>query len=123
MTLKEYYNEVKELAIAAERQDIVDKTEERITSLAKRGSTETKEQKANKVRAEIVYQALASINKPIAVNAFVKACADTLVDDEEGETFSPQRVTALLGKLVTAGRVTRTKEGKVALYSVAVAEA
>lgn len=124
MTKREIYTEVIEIVSASEtanKAEIIDRITKDIEALDKKSTskTATKTQKQNIENVEIVYNALAEIGKPVTVTELITA---TNIKTVENEAMTTSKVTALLKKLLEAGRVVRTTEKKKALYSVATAE-
>jgi hypothetical protein len=120
MTKKEMYAQViamaqgKEIAVSAE--DIVAFAEHEIELLTKKSgkSGMTKTQKENEVYVEEVYKALVQVGKAVTVTEFQSA-------SKYVSQFSNQKLSALLKKLVDAGRVCKTVEGKKSYFSATVA--
>ena len=110
------------LAHAPEGNDIVDESNATVieklealkAQLEKRSSTKTptKTQKENEVIMERIVDALADAGKPITVT-------ELLAHGIEGYELTNQKTSALLRKLKDAGRVTKTIEGKKAVFSIA----
>lgn len=94
----------------------VEKLEALKAQLAKRGSSKspTKTQKENEIIMERILDSLAAIGSPTTVT-------DLLAFGVEGYTLTNQKTSALLRKLVEAGKVSKTIEGKKA-YFAAVTE-
>ena len=84
------------------------------SQLAKRGSskTPTKTQKENEVIMERIVDALADIGEPTTVTGLIG-------HGIEGFELTNQKVSALLRKLVEAKKVTKTIEGKKAMFCIA----
>ncbi len=72
----------------------------------------TKNQKANEGIMDAIAEALANLDGGITVTDLI-ASADAL------NGLTNQKVSALLRKMVEAGRVTKTIEGKKALFALA----
>ena len=100
--------------IDAEDMETVEKLKALKAQLAKRGSskTPTKTQKENEVIMAKILEALADIGEPTTVT-------DLLAHGVEGFELTNQKASALLRKLIEAGKVTKAKEGKKMLYSLA----
>ena len=100
--------------IDAEDMATVEKLEALKVQLAKRGSSKapTKTQKENEVIMTKILDALADIGEPTTVT-------DLLAHGVEGFELTNQKTSALLRKLIEAGKVTKAKEGKKMLYSLA----
>ena len=92
----------------------VEKLEALKAQLAKRGSskTPTKTQKENEIIMERILDSLAAIGSPTTVT-------DLLSFGVEGYTLTNQKTSALLRKLVEEGKVSKTIEGKKAMFSIA----
>lgn len=95
-------------------EEVVEKLEALKAQLAKRGSskTPTKTQKENEVIMAKILEALADVGEPTTVT-------DLLAHGVEGFELTNQKASALLRKLIEAGKVTKAKEGKKMLYSLA----
>ena len=100
--------------IDAEDMATVEKLEALKAQLAKRGSSKapTKTQKENEVIMTKILDALADIGEPTTVT-------DLLAHGVEGFELTNQKTSALLRKLIEAGKVIKAKEGKKMLYSLA----
>ena len=100
--------------IDVEDMETVEKLKALKAQLAKRGSskTPTKTQKENEVIMAKILDALADIGEPTTVT-------DLLAHGVEGFELTNQKASALLRKLIEAGKVTKAKEGKKMLYSLA----
>lgn len=92
----------------------VEKLEALKAQLAKRSSTKTptKTQKENEVIMERIVDALADVGKAVTVT-------DLIAHGIEGFELTNQKVSALLRKLVEAGKVNKTIKGKKAMFSIA----
>jgi DNA-binding transcriptional ArsR family regulator len=97
-----------EKAVAMERLEALK------AQLAKRGSakTPTKTQKENEVIMTNILDALADVGEPTTVT-------DLISHGIEGFELTNQKVSALLRKLVERGKVTKTIEGKKAMFALA----
>ena len=95
-------------------EEVREKLEALKAQLAKRTSakTPTKTQKENEVIMENILSALADIGKPVTVT-------DLLAHGVEGYELTNQKTSALLRKLVEANKVTKTIEGKKAMFCIA----
>lgn len=100
--------------VDTEDRETVEKLEALKAQLAKRGSSKspTKTQKENEVIMERILDSLAAIGSPTTVT-------DLLAFGVEGYTLTNQKTSALLRKLVEAGKVSKTIEGKKAMFSIA----
>ena len=92
----------------------VEKLEALKAQLAKRSTskTPTKTQKANEVIMDQIAVDLAEFEKPVTVT-------ELIAGGEGMEGLTNQKVSALLRKMVEAGRVVKTIEGKKALFALA----
>lgn len=114
MTKKEMFTAIKAIPEVAVNADMVDFLDKEIARLDKRTSTGNSKKKAETdSRAEAVFEALAGMENPATVTEIISSA------DNEVADFSNQRVSALLRKLIEAGRVVKTIEGKKALFAVA----
>jgi len=110
------------LAQAPDGNDIVDESNATVieklealkAQLEKRGTkkTPTKTQKENEVIMDRMVAALEAIGEPTTVT-------DLLAHGVDGYTLTNQKASALLRKLVEAGKVTKTIVGKKAMFSIA----
>ena len=116
MTRVEMFNAIKAIPQVADNQEMVDFIDKQIAQLAKRKSVESKTQKENKALMEIVVDAMEVLNKPATATQIMKSDA-TLSE------LSLPKVSALLKKLIEDGRVERTIEKKIALFSLVENEA
>lgn len=116
MTRVEMFNAIKAIPQVAENQEMVDFIDKQIAQLAKRKSAESKTQKENKALMEVVVDAMAVLNKPATATQIMKSDASLL-------ELSLPKVSALLKKLIEDGRVERTIEKKIALFSLVENEA
>lgn len=105
-----------EVAINAVAEDkaVVEKLTALKEQLAKRSTskTPTKTQKENEVIMERILDALAAIDEPTTVTGL-------LAHGVEGFELTNQKASALLRKLIEAGKVVKTIEGKKALFALA----
>ena len=111
MTRVEMFNAIKAIPQVADNQEMVDFIDKQIAQLAKRKSAESKTQKENKALMEIVVDAMAVLNKPATATQIMKS-------DASLSELSLPKVSALLKKLIEDGRVERTIEKKIALFSL-----
>ena len=116
MTRVEMFNAIKAVPQVAENQEMVDFIDKQIAQLAKRKSAESKTQKENKALMEVVVDAMAVLNKPATATQIMKS-------DAYLSELSLPKVSALLKKLIEEGRVERTIEKKIALFSLVENEA
>lgn len=111
MTKKDYFNELKGLVVGNEREvELTEFLDRQIELLSRKTSVKTKTQKENEVLIEKVYEALATVENPVTVTELqaVEGMGD----------FSNQKLSALLKKLVDAGRITKTTDKKKSYFSV-----
>ena len=106
-----------ENANVAEKEMLVEFLDKEIEKAGKKSNSMTKVQKANLELVETIYDALVELNEKVTVTDFYAANKDEI----EGLT-SPQKVSALFKKLVDAGRVVRTQEGRKVYFGVATDE-
>lgn len=116
MTRVEMFNAIKAIPQVADNQEMVDFIDKQIAQLAKRKSAESKTQKENKALMEVVVDAMAVLNKPATATQIMKS-------DAYLSELSLPKVSALLKKLIEDGRVERTIEKKIALFSLKENEA
>lgn len=94
-------------------------TVERLTALKEQlgkrsaSKTPTKKQKENEVIMDAIEVAMSKFNEPVTVTE--------LITTSEGlpEGLTNQKVSALLRKMIEAGRVVKTIEGKRAVFALA----
>lgn len=113
MTKKDVYGRLIEVVREADVEDadvLVEALEHEIELVSKRKNGETKAQKENKVIMEGIYDLID--NEGATVTEIYEKAKDTV----EGVTSS-QKVSALVKKLVDAGRVAREERGKKAYFS------
>ena len=118
VTKKEMFGRLIEIVEGANVQDvetIVEFLNHEIELVSKKRNGQTKVQKANEGLIEIIYNAIAEAGKPVTVTEIYEMV-------KSDEITSPQKVSALVKKLVDAERVVRTEEKKKAYFSVAIAE-
>lgn len=116
MTRVEMFEAIKAIPQVADNQEMVDFIDKQIAQLAKRKSAESKTQKENKALMEVVVDAMAVLNKPATATQIMKS-------DAYLSELSLPKVSALLKKLIEDGRVERTIEKKIALFSLKENEA
>lgn len=116
MTRVEMFNAIKAIPQVADNQEMVDFIDRQIAQLAKRKSVESKTQKENKALMEVVVDAMELLNKPATATQIMKS-------DAYLSELSLPKVSALLKKLIEDGRVERTIEKKIALFSLKENEA
>lgn len=116
MTRVEMFNAIKAIPQVADNQEMVDFIDKQIAQLAKRKSAESKTQKENKALMEVVVDAMTVLDKPATATQIMKS-------DAYLSELSLPKVSALLKKLIENGRVERTIEKKIALFSLVENEA
>jgi hypothetical protein len=114
MTKKEMFNLI--ATVNADNAEIVEFCNHEIELLENRKSSKkgmTKTQKENEVIMDNIVATLESIGEAITIT-------DLLTHGIEGfEGLTCQKVSALMRKLIESGRVTKSMEGKKALFAVA----
>ena len=118
VTKKEMFGRLIEIVEGANVQDvetIVEFLNHEIELVSKKRNGQTKVQKANEGLIEVIYNAIAEAEKPVTVTEIYEMV-------KSDEITSPQKVSALVKKLVDAERVVRTEEKKKAYFSVVIAE-
>ena len=117
MTKKEMFAQVIAMAqgkeVTATADEIATFAKHEIELLEKKtGKTgKTKTQKENEVLVEQVFETLAIVGKAVTVT-------ELQAENEFAATFSNQKLSALLKKLVDAGRVAKKMEGKKSYFSI-----
>ena len=115
MTIRDYFNEVIELAKANDRSDIVEFAESRIAVLDKK-SANKKPTKTQEENEEIKTDILDNLtNEGVTVSELQSK--STILG-----SLSNQRVSALLRQLVADGKVVKVVDKKKSYFSLAVAE-
>lgn len=112
VTKKDMLGELKVLAEGAKRTDLVEFCEKEIERLANRKSTQTKNQKENEGIMETIVEVLSEVGEAVTVSELMKA-------DERMAEYSNQKLSALLKKLVEAGKVTKVVDKKKSYFSLA----
>jgi hypothetical protein len=112
MTKREMFNLI--ATVNADNDEIVEFCKREIEILDNRKSSKspTKNQKANEGIMESIAEALTAFPDGVTVTNLIGS-ADSLAG------FTNQKVSALLRKMVEAGRVTKSIEGKKAIFSLA----
>ena len=107
-------NENTFMGIEDDKAVAMEKLEALKVQLAKRGSskTPTKTQKENEIIMEHICDSLAAIGSPTTVTGLLSFGV-------EGYTLTNQKTSALLRKLIERGKVSKTIEGKKAMFSIA----
>jgi len=118
VTKKEMFGRLIEIVEGANIQDaetIVEFLNHEIELVSKKRNGQTKVQKANEELVEIIYNAIAEAEKPITVTEIYEVVKNDKIT-------SPQKVSALVKKLVDAEKISREEIKKKAYFSVAIAE-
>ena len=112
MTKKEMFATI--ATINADNAEIVEFCKHEIELLENRkgSKTPTKTQKANEGVMDSIAEALSALESGVTVT-------DLIASSEALTGLTNQKVSALLRKMVEAGRVVKTIEGKKALFSLA----
>ena len=112
MTKKEIFAEIANLAVTANRDDIVEFCNKEIELLNKRSSKDSKAALAKKAErealAEKVLDVLSNSTEPLRTMEIASALE-----------ISPQKATPILKALATANSIEVVKESKVIRYKVA----
>lgn len=114
VTKKENFTELLGIVTELGREDLVKFIEREIELVSKKRANKglTANQKANLESVEVIFGVIAEADKPLSI-------AEITAGDERLSTFSNQKMSALLKKLVEAGRVVRVTEKGKAFFSVA----
>ena len=112
MTKKEMFNLI--ATVNADNAEIVEFCKHEVELLETRNShkTPTKTQKENVVIMETIVKDLAEFENPVTVT-------ELILGGEGLEGLTNQKVSSLLRKLIEAGKVVKTIEGKKAFFSLA----
>jgi hypothetical protein len=113
-TIKDYFNEIIELAKENGRDDLVTFCEDRIEKLGRKTASgdrkPTKKQVENEGIKDIILEVLADLENPATVSEIM---TDGRIE------ISSQKLTTLLTQLRKAEKVVRTEEKGKAYYSLA----
>ena len=115
VTKKEMFGRLIEIVEGANVEDvnaIVEFLNHEIELVSKKRNTQTKTQKANEGLVEVVYNAIAEAGKAVTVTELFEIV-------KNDEIKSAQKTSALVKKLVDAGRVARTEEKNKAYFTIA----
>lgn len=112
VTKKDFLGELRTLAEGAKRVDLVEFCDKEIERLANRKVAQTKNQKENEGIMEVMLEVLAGLDEAVTVTDFIKA-------DERVAEYSNQKMSALMKKLVDAGKVVKTVEKKKSYFKLA----
>ena len=112
MTKKEMFATI--ATLLADNTEVVDFCNHEIELLSNRktSKTPTKTQKANEGIMDTIERDLAEFEAPVTVT-------ELIAGGEGLEGLTNQKVSALLRKMIEAGRVVKTIEGKKALFTIA----
>lgn len=128
MTRKEWYEELKGIVVASDYEDqegALEFLNHEIDKLsAKRAKTETAVDRANVILMDTIVDVLAEQEAPVAVSNLVEDPRLHTYEVEkhgtvEEMTMTPQKLSALLKKLIADGRVVKTVEKKKSYFVVA----
>ena len=115
VTKKEMFGRLIEVVKGANVEDanaMVEFLNHEIELVSKKRNTQTKTQKANEGLVEVVYNAIAEAGKAVTVTELFEIV-------KNDEIKSAQKTSALVKKLVDAGRVARTEEKNKAYFTIA----
>ena len=111
MTKKEMFALI--ASVNADNTEIVDFCNREIELLSNRKSSSNGKKLAeSEARAQAVYSALAEVGEAVTVTDLIGKASNEVAG------YSNQRVSALLRKLIEAGKVEKQIEGKKALFRV-----
>ena len=115
VTKKEMFGRLIEVVKGANVEDadaIVEFLNHEIELVSKKRNTQTKTQKANEGLVEVVYNAIAEAGKAVTVTELFEMT-------KSDEITSAQKVSALVKKLVDAGRIAREEIKNKAYFTIA----
>ena len=115
VTKKEMFGRLIEVVKGANVEDadaIVEFLNHEIELVSKKRNTQTKTQKANEGLVEVVYNAIAEAGKAVTVTELFEMT-------KSDEITSAQKVSALVKKLVDAGRIAREEIKGKAYFTIA----
>ena len=115
VTKKEMFGRLIEIVEGANVEDtaaLVEFLNHEIELISKKRNGQTKTQKANEGLIDIIYNAIAECGKPITITELFEIV-------KSDEITSPQKVSALVKKLVDAGTVSREEIKKKAYFTIA----
>lgn len=115
VTKKEMFGRLIEVVKGANVEDantMVEFLNHEIELVSKKRNTQTKTQKANEGLVEVVYNAIAEAGKAVTVTELFEIV-------KNDEIKSAQKTSALVKKLVDAGRVARAEEKNKAYFTIA----
>lgn len=111
MTKKDYFEVLRGLAVEAGNEGAAAFCVKEIERLANKKVAQTKTQKENEGLIEVVYAALAEVGVPSTITDLQKA-------NEGLADYSNQKISALMKKLVDAGRVAKVVDKKKSYFSI-----
>ena len=109
MTKREYFEAIKNVEGVRENADFVEFLDKQIELASKKRTSLTPVQKENLELVEKVYDFIAGSENGVTATDIMNAL----------ELTSNQKASALVKKLVDAERVTKTKDGKKTIYTLA----
>ena len=113
MTKKEMFNAILAIDAVSANEEMVNFINHEIDLLdARKGSGNKKKAAESEARAEAVYEALATCEEAVTVTDIIANATNEVSD------YTNQRVSALLRKLIEAGRVEKTIKGKKSYFEV-----
>lgn len=115
ITKKEMFGRLIEIVEGANIEDtdaVVEFLNHEIELVSKKRNGQTKTQKENEKLVEVVFEGIANAGRPVTVTELFKAV-------ESDEIKSAQKVSALVKKLVDAGRIRREEDKKRAYFTIA----
>ena len=116
MTKKEMYNLI--ATLNADNTEIVEFCNHEIELLdRKKSNGNAKANEKMEYAVELVYNALASVNKSVTVSELIAETDLSALVNESG-VVSTQKVSALLKKLVDSGKVAKYTDKKKTYFSV-----
>lgn len=115
MRKEDYFKVLRDLAEKAGDDMSVEFCDKELKMIENRKGKKSKAQKENAELVEVVYDALARVERAVTVSELQKA-------DEDMAVYSNQKLSALLKMLKEDGRIIKTMKGKTSYFSVADAE-
>ena len=109
MTKREYFEAIKNVEGVKENADFVAFLDKQIELVSKKRTSLTPVQKANAELVEQIYAYIVEVNGPVTI-------ADIMA---QYEGMTNQKASALVKKLVDAGKVEKAKDGKKTIYTIA----
>lgn len=115
-TQREYFNEIMAIVKDAGRDDLVEFVKGRVALLDKKSANrkQTKTQKANEDIKDIIFDVLAE-------NGGAMTVTEILASGKFEESFSNQKISALLKQMVDAEVVDKVVDKKVSRFKIATA--